>query len=102
VLETDFILIICSEVLFKKIDYVGCLLHALLNYLIFEDPFSKHRFSKKKIRRFFSQFYPCRRYDRWPSVGYSMKNQVKESCSSIDPIVLRLPWKFQPKRMIAS
>ncbi len=34
-LKTHVILIICSEVLFKKINYVECLLHALLIYLIF-------------------------------------------------------------------
>jgi hypothetical protein len=38
-------LIIYSTVLCKKIDYVGCLLHALLNYLIFCAIFSKNYFS---------------------------------------------------------
>jgi len=46
VLNKDVISIISPEVLFKKIDYVECLLHTLLNYLIFGVIFSKNRFSK--------------------------------------------------------
>jgi hypothetical protein len=47
VLKTHATLIICFEVLFERIDYVECLLHALLNYLIFAVIFSKNPFSKK-------------------------------------------------------
>jgi hypothetical protein len=50
VLKRPVNLIICSEVLFKKIDYVECLLHALLNYLIFGVIFLKVVFPK--IRHF--------------------------------------------------
>ncbi len=46
VLKINFILIICSEILVKKIDYVACLVHALLNYLIVWVIFSTNRFSK--------------------------------------------------------
>ena len=44
--KTHAILIICSHVLLEKLDYVECLLHALLNYLIFGVIFSKNCFSK--------------------------------------------------------
>jgi hypothetical protein len=47
VLKTHVILIICSKILCKKIDYVECLLHALLNYLIFWVMFSKNCFTKE-------------------------------------------------------
>ncbi len=46
-LKTHVILIIRSKVLCKKIDYVERLLHALLNYLIFQFIFSKNCFSKE-------------------------------------------------------
>ena len=57
-LKTHVNLIICSEVLFNKIKYVECLLHALLNYLIFEVIFSKNCFSKNSpfFRRFLTGF----------------------------------------------
>ncbi len=55
VLETHVILINCCEIVFKKIDYVECLLHAFLNYLIFGgDFFQKSLF--KKIPHFFAGF----------------------------------------------
>jgi hypothetical protein len=46
-LKTHVILIIHSEVLFEKVDYVECLLHGLLNHLTFGIIFSKNYFSKK-------------------------------------------------------
>jgi hypothetical protein len=46
-LKTHVILIICSKVHCKKIDYVQCLLHGLLKYLIFSVMFSINCFSKE-------------------------------------------------------
>ncbi len=44
VLKTHAVLIICSEIIGTKIDYIECLWHALLIHIIYVVIFSKSRF----------------------------------------------------------
>jgi hypothetical protein len=82
VLKTHLILIICSKVLNKKIDYVQCLLHDLLTYLIFWVIFSKKCFSKEFAILSPVYYWFHRNLTGWPCDSIRPVYHFPTGCSS--------------------